>query len=464
MLTKDERAQLVSEGYGLAVQVEHLMNVYPIAFRRLWERDLPRTSQKRATRLLMDTSVKCGLLVGGNRSGKSEAGAMVAVATALGSKDAGVRRWMEANGIPADAIKKRPGRVCCVSLTSNESIRVQRPKVAAMLPMGTEWKNRHGGGEAVAVLPNGGVLLFKTIEQGARSFQADAWDLAWFDEDPEDEAVLNEARMRLVDRRGWCLITMTPLRGLTWIWSRFVNDQEPGSMCQWIYGADNPHVPTDELEGLLRSYGEHERASRSQGKFTSMEGLIYPFNRGVHVVPSFDPPADWPRYAGLDFGTRNPFAYLLAALDPKDDTLHLYRCHYQKEWTLRQHAAAIHEMNDVWPDWIVADSEDRGSRLALSRDYDINTLATKKGKGSVRAGINAVCERLALDVEGRPHMVFHDHPTMRPVLREIESYRWDSARTAKDQPDAPLKRDDHAMDALRYLVSKLSALGGFAVG
>ena len=463
MLTKDERAQLVSEGYSLAVQVEDLITSYPIAFRRLWSRTEPRTSQKRAVQKLLDRSVKCGLLVGGNRSGKSEAGAMIAVATALGCEDAGVRKWMEANGLPDGTINERPGRVCCVSLTSNESIRVQRPKVEALLPRGTEWKNRHGGGEAVAVLPNGGVLLFKTIEQGARSFQADAWDLAWFDEDPEDEAVLNEARMRLVDRRGWALITMTPLRGLTWVWSRFVNEVEPGSMCQWIYGADNPYVPTDELQALLRSYGEHERASRSEGRFTSMEGLIYPFDRNVHLVPAFDPPQDWPRYAGLDFGTRNPFAYILGALDPKDDTLHLYRAHYQQEWTLRQHAEAIDAVNDVWPEWIVADPEDRGSRLSLSREHDIITIPAKKGRGSVRAGINAVSERMALDVEGRPHLVVHDHPSMMPVVREFESYRWDSSRTKRDQPDAPLKRNDHAMDAVRYMCSRLAG-AAFDVG
>tara|TARA_R110002020_G_scaffold150501_4_gene327317 strand:+ start:5015 stop:6406 length:1392 start_codon:yes stop_codon:yes gene_type:complete len=463
MMTDDERAELVAEGYQVASQLNALMLLYPLAFRSLWTRPAPRTSQHRAVLALMDRSVKCGLLVGGNRSGKSEAGAMMAVATALGSGDPGVRKWMTANGIEAGAINKKPGRVCCVSLTSNESIRVQRPKVDAVVPAGTYWKNKHGGGEASAILPNGGVLLFKTVDQGSRSFQADAWDMVWFDEDPEDEACLNEARMRLVDRRGWCLITMTPLRGLTWVWERFVNDVEPGSRCEWIYGADNPYVPSDELEALLRSYGPHEKAARAQGRFTSMEGLVYPFDRATHVVEAFDPPEEWPRYAGLDFGTRNPFAYVLGAVDPSDDTLHIYRCHYQREWTLRQHAEAIHEINDVDPEWIVADCEDRGSRLSLSREHDIVTVPSKKGKGSVRAGINRVCERLAADVNGRPHLVVHDNASTRPLIREFESYRWDSKKTKRDQPDMPLKKDDHAMDAVRYLCSLLQS-SSFAAG
>ena len=263
-LVSADRSELVAEGYEAALKLQRLLGLYPLAFRSLWHRPSPRTSQKRAVQALMNRAVKVGLLVGGNRSGKTESGAMIAAAVALGRGDPAVAKWMKDNGIPEGSIFKRPGRVCCVSLTSNESIRVQRPKIEQFLPAGTFWKNRHGAGEAVAQLPNGGTILFKTVDQGARSYQADAWDLCWFDEDPEDEAVHNEARMRLVDRRGWCLITMTPLRGLTWVWDRFVNDPEAGSLCHWIHGEDNPYIPSDELEALLASYGSHERAARAR--------------------------------------------------------------------------------------------------------------------------------------------------------------------------------------------------------
>ena len=93
-------------------------------------------------------------------------------------------------------------------------------------------------------LPNGGSLLFKTVDQGARAYQADSWDFWWVDEDPEDEAVFNEGRVRLIDRRGRCLVTMTPLRGLTWVWRRFVNDVEDGSRCKWIFGGTAQDIRT----------------------------------------------------------------------------------------------------------------------------------------------------------------------------------------------------------------------------
>jgi len=77
-------------------------------------------------------------------------------------------------------------------------------------------------------------------------------------------------------------------------------------------------------------------------------------------------------------------------------------------------------------------------------------MPTVKAKKEIRAGISAVAERLAPDAEGRPHLVVHSNCTN--LIREIEGYVWDTRRSKADQPDRPLKKEDHAMDALRYLV------------
>ncbi len=194
-----------------------------------------------------------------------------------------------------------------------------------------------------------------------------------------------------------------------------------------------------------------------------MEGLVYQFDRRVHLCEPFTPDPSWERYGAIDFGVRNPFVFVLAAMDPADQTLHVYRLHHQTEWTIRQHSEAIRALCDQWPQWIVADSEDRGSRLSLSREYGIHTVAAKKGKGSVRAGISAVAELLALDAQNKPHIVVHDSPQMQPLIHEFQSYRWATTNTKRDQPDMPLKKDDHCMDALRYMVQSLSG-SSFAVG
>jgi phage terminase large subunit len=323
---------------------------------------------------------------------------------------------------------------------------------------------------STAVLPNGHRLIFITNDSGRRAAQGfGGIAMVWIDEEG-DEDVFNELLARVFryqwgGRSGYIVVTMTPLKGLgSWTYRRFIEEPSEGTRVHYIHGGDNPFVDQPKRERLLRSFGEHERASRDRGEFTSLEGLVYAFDPSTHVIPAFDPPPEWRRFAGHDWGTRNPCAFVLAALDPDDDVLHVYRMIHERELHLSKLARKIRDIVDVWPEWIVADSEDRASRLTLIKDHDLHMSAAKKGPGSVRSGVSMVAERLALDANGRPHLVVHDHPSTRPLVNEFAGYRWDTSTSKRrDQPDAPMKMNDHAMDAVRYLVMKLNR-SSFGVG
>jgi phage terminase large subunit-like protein len=455
------------------------------------------------------------LLVGGNRSGKTEAGAQLAVAFALGRDHPAVVAWAAINGLDTSRIQLGPGTVCCSALTGNESRRIQRPKVTAYLPAGTDWSNQHGSGEATARLPGGGVIVFKSNDQGSRAFQGSAWHFLWMDEE-HDEVVFNEGRMRLADHGGLACFSMTPLKGRTWVFHRFHDTTgeryEQGCASYALNSRDNPHVPQDYLDRLLATYGAHERAAREEGSFVTLEGRVYSFSRHGHVVPSFPIPISWPRFQGWDFGTRNPACVLWAALDPDDDVLHIYREHYRANWTTKQHAEHVltvevcptctgePERSDgdegvrrhparwsrnigegydfgrnrsasKWtcrdctdhpgrtepePEWRVADPAAKGDRKTLSRHHEIKTIPADN---AVRSGINDVAERLTPDAEGRPHLVFHD--CCINTIAEIEGYVWNPTKSKADAPDMPLKRNDHAMDVTRYICRRVARRDGF---
>ena len=428
-------------------QLQRIRAEQPLALALLWDRQQPRTSQRRAVQAALKPGLQSMLLTGGNRSSKTTAGAMVAVAYALGSAHPAVQAWGRINSIDISGIQPGPGIVCASALTAADSKQVQRAKVQEFLPAQEHrWLNRDGNGEALCQLANGGQILFKSNDAGARRYQGAAWDLFWADEE-HDEPVYNEARMRLVDRGGRALLTMTPLKGLTWVYRRFVAEPDPQTTSQALHSRDNPHIPQDYLDTLLRSYGSHEAAARERGEFQSLEGRVYAdWQRQVHVIADQQIPADWRKWRTIDFGTRNPFCCLWLALDPSDDTLHVYREHYQAERTLSQHAAMIKRLTGAERiSTTIADPEDRGARLALAREHGIRTIAAPK---SIRAGINAVAERLHCNAEGRPALVVHS--SCSNLIREFENYIWATRGGKMDQPDKPLKRDDHAMDALRY--------------
>ena len=495
-------------------RLRRFLATFPIARAALWT--ATRTSQRAAVTAVLVVGNLVGLITGGNRSGKTESGAMLAVAFALGRDHPAVVAWAQVNRLDVSRIQRGPGVVCCSALTGNDSRRVQREKVAAYLPAGTEWTNRSGAGEATARLPGGGVIIFKSNDQGRRAFQGAAWHFLWMDEE-HDEPVFNEARMRLADHGGLAVFTMTPLKGRTWVWRRFSErtheDYEPGAADYALNSRDNPHVPQDYLDRLLSNYGAHERAAREQGSFVALEGRVFgDFARSIHVIPSRPIPSSWTRYQGWDFGTRNPACVLWAALDPADDVLHVYREHYRAGWTTRQHAEHVIEVETCsacrgepersaddalvqaspggWesvhpdgvfgfggdelrcvacvehsgrtepePEWRVADPAAKGDRKTLARHHDIRTIPADN---AVRSGLNDVAERLALDVEGRPHLVIHD--SCRNTIAEAEGYVWDTTRRKGNDADAPLKRNDHAMDVLRYMCRQLSRRSGGGLG
>ncbi len=451
----------------------------PLRSARLWHRDDPLTSQRRATTWLGDLYT---FVLGGNRSGKSEGGAQADVACALGSAHPDARQWAEANGFPLDRMPEGPGRVAVVAQDHSDSRRYVRPAVNRYLPAGSRWRNQYGNGEAEVRLPGGGCIVFLAVSEGPDAFEGDVFCRIRFDEEPNDLKVVDAAVMRLVDHRpqSHCVLTMTPLRGQTRLLDRAVGDDKlEGTEVHWLHGRDNPYLPPGELEKVLAGHGPHEREARLYGRITALEGRVYQFDRRRHVVPAHEVPASWTRYGMVDFGARNPFCYLHCALSP-DDVLHILAVHYQSGWTLAKHAAVIKAMWDEHrgyptdeegnrieepepeegaepeegverqpphPAVIWADPAGKQERMELAA----LGVTTAKGRKDIRSGINAVATRLGDpdDPEAPPPgLLVHD--CCVPVIREFQGYVWAERKTKGDQPDLPEKADDHAMDGIRY--------------
>ena len=392
---------------------------HPLAFATLWHNDPPRTSQRAP---LQRAGVDAVAAFGGNGSGKTELGAMVACAVAYSRNHPACEAFIRRNQLEP-----------------------------SLFPP-----------------PNGGKIRFLTAAAGRAAMQGFSADFYWCDEEhPKD--VVTEAYQRLTrslweGRSGWALHTMTPLSGFSYMHEYFIGSPpEDGShLACFLHGADNPHIDQEKRARLLRGVNEGERAARDRGEFTQLEGRVFTeWSRSAHVVPSREVEAEY-LVAGCDFGTRVPFAYLLCAVTG-DDCVEVLAEHYLAEATVKQHARAIHKLlagREVF--WTVADPEDRGARLSLAREHGIPTVAAKKSPGSIRSGINAISERLAINpISGRPALVVHECCTN--LIREIEGYCWAPSKGAEVK-DAPAPRQsDHAIDALRYICSKL-ARSTFAIG
>lgn len=442
----------------------------PLAYARAWDRGTAvytdawgetraRTSQREALRRILGPGLLVGITLGGNRSGKSEVGGMWAVAQALGRDHPHVQEWARRNDLDIRTIPRGPGEVWAIALTFSDSRRYVREKLKRYCPPGTKFRNWDADNEAEAILPNGGKIVCKAWSQGRPGMQGSGIRAAWCDEEPDDEAAFDEMLLRVADQSGRVLCTYTPLSGLTFMYDRYVREPSAISSVYQLYGEDNPHVPAAVLRTIIANTSARMRRARRCGAYTALEGLIWPeFDRNIHVVPAFAPPADWPRMRGIDFGTRNPFACVWVAWDRADDVYHVYREYYATELTTEANGAALMareteaERKAMLRSY--ADPESRDGRMVLLQRCGLRTFAARK---DVLEGINAVGARLAPDANGKPHLVIHD--SCPKLIGEIEGYIWERGDGIKLR-ERPRKVNDHGCDALRYLVFSNDVLSG----
>ena len=118
---------------------------------------------------------------------------------------------------------------------------------------------------------------FKNCEQGREKFQGTGLDWVWFDEEPPLD-VYEECLIRTMDKRGAVFGTMTPLKGRTWVYERiFMNAGGRGSgvsVHEWSW-ADNPYLDKKEIAQMERNYSAEVLESRKFGHFLEGLGMVF---------------------------------------------------------------------------------------------------------------------------------------------------------------------------------------------
>lgn len=427
-----------------------VLNKWPVALWKAWE-SKTGTSQR-------DVMVGMGDIVtccfGGNRSGKTASLKSMTVLQALGRDHPAVKMWCLLNRCSGEQFQRGPGKVWMVALSSDDSIRYHRGDIDALLGVGgKKWWNRQGRGEARVQIDCPGYeykaeIWFKSCQQGREGLQGDKVRFIGFDEEPPDASVMDEAKLRIGDLEGKIMLSMTPLKGLTWVYDRYMHGTpEEGSRVYTLDALNNPHIPRAFFRRLYAGMTEAQVRARQRGEFVAQEGLVYPsFARGIHVYEPFEIPADWDRYRAMDFGLANPACVLWAAVGP-DGTIYVYREHYQAGWQIARHASHIRvaeQGETIVNAW--ADHSGRDEIIALRREHEI---VFRKADKRFEIGRDNVLSMLAVRDDHEPRLKFH--PDCINLIREIEGYVYPKLLGGV-QAERPVKKNDHAMDALRYLV------------
>ncbi|MBU6428252.1 MAG: terminase family protein [Cyanobacteria bacterium REEB65] len=186
----------------------------------------------------------------------------------------------------------------------------------------------------------------------------------------------------------------------------------------------------------LEALPDVERARLLDGDWdVKREGLVYP--ELLDCVTDDEPPAKGERVGGMDFGFNHPFCALRGILN--DDVLWIDWERYRSQCTLPTHSEALPKGVHWWCDPARPDSI---MELRIAGHDAIPCLHL--GPKPIRDGIDRVTSRIRT---GRLKI----HRRCQNVLREAGLYQYDP-----DSPkEEPMDRDNHAMDALRYLITGL---------
>ena len=216
---------------------------------------------------------------------------------------------------------------------------------------------------------------------------------------------------------------------------------------------DNPHIPREEIEQAKEEMDEDSFAQEMLGEFRKMTGLIYKdFRREVHMVdiPIFD--SNWTFTRAIDFGVAHKTALGYFAINSTGTEMYLYDGIYQSGLVNEDLAEAV-KIKDAGKviNNPMADSAQPLQIEELSR-LGVHFNPVEKGPDSVFNGIKKVASLLKIRQDtGKPTLMFNKNLTW--IQDEFETYRWMETKSSGEIKQVPLKKDDDAMDMIRYFAS-----------
>lgn len=266
---------------------------------------------------------------------------------------------------------------------------------------------------------------------------------AWIDE----AADVKEEFIDMVD--GRCslpnpkIVTSTNPKGpFHWYKRRFIDHPSEDVLRTAWQLSDNPYgIDTEYIDRLKRNLQGAALRRDVYGEWVAESGLVYPYFK-----PS-EPPDGEPLVhdLALDFASSSVTHAVLAGIYNNS------QMHVIDEWrwdgrervelTPDEQAARIRDwLGVINPRRVFCDPAASHMRVALRRVG----LGARPAVNDVLKGIYAVQQWLA---EGR----FGISPSCRATVREMTGYSWNEKATEHGEDD-PLKENDHAPDAVRYLV------------
>ncbi len=261
------------------------------------------------------------------------------------------------------------------------------------------------------------------------------------------ESFFNMLLSRLSDSRVAFLGTTNPDNPFHWLKKNFLDKEPLINLKRWHFTLDdNPNLPPEYVKDLKSYYTGLWYKRYIEGLWVLAEGVVYDmFDENIHVRPA--PPNTDDHVVSIDYGTTNPTVFQMWG--SHGDSLHLLREYYydskehDKQKTDPEYADDLTDFLDGEACNIIIDPSAASFRALLQQ----RGFSVLDADNSVIDGIRDVSSLISAG------KLFVD-PSCTHTIEEFGAYIWDEKAGMKGE-DAPVKKNDHGMDAMRYRVRTL---------
>lgn len=231
---------------------------------------------------------------------------------------------------------------------------------------------------------------------------------------------------------------------------------------------DNPSLTSEYIAAIKSEFTGLFYRRFVLGEWIAAEGAVFDmWDPDRHVIDVIPPIRTWIGL-GVDYGTTNPFAALLLGLavdgnlyltsefryDARQTHRQLTDAEYSarlRQWLREVPIPATRQPDGTWlrgvtPQYVVVDPSAASFRVQLHHDHVANVAADNQ----VLDGIRLMSTLFAA---GRLYV----HRSCAGLIAELPGYAWDDA-AATVGVDAPVKIDDHSVDAARYVLATTRSL------
>lgn len=216
---------------------------------------------------------------------------------------------------------------------------------------------------------------------------------------------------------------------------------------------DNPYVDEQYKQRIRDSLSGLFYKRNYLGLWCLAEGAIFDFfDRKIHVVKR--PPAAAEYWvAGIDYGSVNPFSCILVGVNTGRYTQTGKRMWVEKEYYWDPKKTGRQKVNSEFANDVQEFLEPYNVRnIYIDPSAEAFQLELrKKGMHVVHANNDVENGIQIMTSEMKKGNLYVCDECVN-TIREIESYVWDPKAASRGE-DQPMKKDDHAVDALRYVIA-----------